>query len=268
MNTVLTVIQARLGSSRLPGKVCLPLGDSTVLEEMVRRVKAARFVEEVVVATTTDPEDLAIVRLCEKAGISVVRGHPTDCLDRHRAALDAFPAKAVAKIPSDCPLIDPRAIDRVYGFWRGHRGDYDFVSNLHPQSYPDGNDVEIMTADALREACRDATRPLEREHTTPFFWENPERFRVGNVLWETGLDLSTAFRWTLDYPEDYALIRAVFEASRGTTPGDGLPFGVDEILDLLEKRPDIRALNQKYVGDSWMVKHAHELRSLSEKTHE
>lgn len=262
---ILTVIQARLGSSRLPGKILLPLGESTILEEMVRRVRAARFVETVVVATTTDPEDARVVEVCEKAEIPYVQGHPTDCLDRHRAALDAFSAAAVAKIPSDCPLIDPRAIDRVFGFWHSHRGEFDFVSNLHPGSWPDGNDVEIMSADALRIACQEAARPLEREHTTPFFWENPGRFRVGNVLWETGLDLSSSFRWTLDYPEDYALIRAVFEANRGSKPGDGLPFGVDEILDFLEAHPEARALNQKYVGDSWMRKHSHELRTFSEK---
>lgn len=262
---ILTVIQARLGSSRLPGKILLPLGERTILEEMVFRVRAARFVETVVVATTTESQDQPVVEICERAEIPYVRGHPTDCLDRHRAALDAFPAAAVAKIPSDCPLIDPRAIDRVYGFWQGHRGEYDFVSNLHPGSWPDGNDVEIMSAEALRTACREAVRPLEREHTTPFFWENPDRFRVGNVLWETGLDLSTAFRWTLDYPEDYALIRTVFEANRRKEPGDGLPFGVDEILDFLEAHPEARALNQKFVGDSWMVKHSQELRTFSEK---
>ena len=107
--------------------------------------------------------------------------------DSYQAGL-AHGATAVAKIPSDCPLIDPRIIDRVLGFFLDHPGQYDFVSNLHPASYPDGNDVEVMTMDALAAAWKEATRPLERQHTTPNLWENHIRFRLVTVLWATGRD--------------------------------------------------------------------------------
>src|SRR4029453_11288010 len=121
-------------------------------------------------------------------------------------------ADVVAKIPSDCPLIDPRVIDRVVRFHRQNTGHYDFVSNLHPATYPDGNDVELMPAPLLALAGREAVRPHEREHTTPFFWDQPERFRIGNVRWETGHDFSMSHRLTVDYPEDHELVDAIYTA--------------------------------------------------------
>lgn len=258
---ILTVIQARLGSSRLPGKVLRPLGRGSVLSEMVRRVRASRHAGQVVVATTTDPQDDALVAHCEAHNLSVFRGHPTDLLDRHYQAMKAFRAEAVVKIPSDCPLIDPKAIDRVLGYFEINAAALDYVSNLHPQSYPDGNDVEVMTAAALERAWREATKPYEREHTTPYLWDNPERFRLGNVLWEKGIDLSRTHRWTLDYPEDYELIRAVYDALAPRDPS----FDVDAIVRLVDSRPELKRLNAAHLGYAWYNGHAKELKTLSGK---
>lgn len=183
---VVTIVQARTGSTRLPNKVLRPLAGAPLLARMVERVRAARLAGTVVVATTTEPGDDPIADLCRAAGLACFRGDPLDLLDRHYQAALAYAATAVVKIPSDCPLIDPTIIDRVLGHFLDHPGAFDFVSNLHPASYPDGNDVEVMTLEALATAWREATRPLEREHTTPYLWENPDRFRIGNVLWETG----------------------------------------------------------------------------------
>jgi spore coat polysaccharide biosynthesis protein SpsF len=251
------VVQARTGSTRLPRKALLPLGDSTVLVEMVRRVATARHAGEIVIATTTDPADDEIERLAVRHGFACFRGHPTDLLDRHYRAMRAFGADAVVKIPSDCPLIDPGAIDRVIGRYLRDPDRYDYLSNLHPQSYPDGNDVEVMRASALEQAWREATRGIDREHTTPYFWDEPGRFRVGNVEWETGQDLSRSHRWTLDYAEDYQLIRAVHEA---LAPGDPF-FGAAAIVSLLAVRPDLYELNARYRGDSWYQRHRHELKT-------
>src|SRR6185369_7160580 len=165
----------------------------------------------VVVATTVDAQDAPVRALCAALGVRCHSGHPTDLIERHLGAVTGLAADAVVKIPSDCPLVDPRIIDRVIGFWRDHAADYDFVSNLHPASYPDGNDVEVMPLPLLELAAREAQKPHEREHTTPFFWDQPERFRIGNVAWETGQDLSMSHRLTIDYPEDYALIARVYE---------------------------------------------------------
>ena len=255
---VVTVVQARTGSTRLPNKVLRPLAGAPLLLRMVERVRAARLAGLVVVATTTAPDDDPIVDLCRAAGLDCFRGDPLDLLDRHYQAGLAYGATAVVKIPSDCPLIDPAVIDRVLGHFLDHPGAFDFVSNLHPASYPDGNDVEVMTLDALATAWREATRPLEREHTTPYLWENPSRFRAGNILWETGLDYSQSHRWTIDYEEDYQFIQAVYEALYPANPC----FGLGDIQAYVAAHPDVAALNSRYAGEYWYRNHPGELKTV------
>ncbi|HTQ81478.1 MAG TPA: acylneuraminate cytidylyltransferase, partial [Thermoanaerobaculia bacterium] len=168
-------------------------------------------------------------------------------------------ANVVVKIPSDCPLIDPGVIDRVLGFYIENAGRYDYVSNLHPATYPDGNDVEVLPLAVLETAWREAEQPFEREHTTPFVWERPERFRLGNVPWETGRDLSMSHRFTIDYPEDYAFLSEVFEALWAP---DRPLFGLAEILALLAERPEILALNSRYAGVNWYRHHLADLKTI------
>lgn len=258
--STLVVVQARMGSSRLPGKVALEVAGAPLLVRMLERLRAVKTPVELCVATSTLPEDDRVIELAEQAGARWHRGDPLDCLDRHATAAAEAGADFVAKIPSDCPLIDPAVVDQVLGAFFAEPGRYDYVSNLHPASWPDGNDVEIFTRAALDLAAREATRPLEREHTTPFFWENPQRFRIGNVTWERGLDLSMSHRFTIDYPEDYRFIAAVYEALY--RPGEP-PFSLDDILSLVEKRPDIRALNEKYAGVNWYRHHLGELKTVT-----
>lgn len=255
---VTAVIQARTGSTRLPGKVLLPAAGASLLQRMVERVSAARTPSAVVIATTELPADDAIVAIARRAGVDCVRGHATDCLDRHITAARATAADAVVKIPSDCPLIDPDTIDRVIGAFLAEP-DVDYVSNLHPPTWPDGFDVEVMTRGALETAGREATRPLDREHTTPFLWDNPERFVTHNVAWQTGLDYSQSHRLTLDYPEDYAVIRAVFDELWAP----GRAFGLAEIVELLESRPALARINAMHRGSSWIRNHPGELKTLA-----
>ena len=255
---ILTVIQTRTGSSRLPGKVMMPLAGEPLFARMVERVRRARLAGTVVVAITTDPGDDVVAAYCAAHNLECFRGEAQDLLDRHYQAARHYDADVVLKIPSDCPLIDPAVIDEVVGFYLDFAERYDFVSNLHPATFPDGNDVEVMPFGALETAWHEAKRPLEREHTTPYFWENPDRFRLGNVAWETGLDYSMSHRWTIDYPEDYAFIKAVFEELYSLNPQFGLP----EILQLLENRPDIARLNAHYAGVNWYRNHLDELRTV------
>src|SRR5215467_5049789 len=177
MNTVV-VVQARTGSSRLPGKVLLSLAGRPLLHQMLERVLAATTPSAVVVATTRERADDVVEAIARVAGVPCFRGHATDLLDRHYQAAIAFRADAVVKIPSDCPLIDPRVIDRVILEYAANACDADFVTNLHPPTYPDGNDVEVMPFRVLETAWLEAQEPHEREHTTPFVWERPERFRI------------------------------------------------------------------------------------------
>ena len=258
-SNVVTVIQARTGSSRLPNKVMLPLVGKPLLARMVERVRAARLVGAVVVATTTEREDDPIKALCQQEGFLCFRGHPTDLLDRHYQAGRCFNADTVVKIPSDVPLIDPDVIDKVIGVYLAKPDAYDYVSNLHPPSYPDGNDVEVMYMGALERAWIEARRDFEREHTTPFLWERPERFSIHNVTWETGLDYSMTHRWTIDYEEDYDFIEAIYEALYPQNP----LFGLEDILALLERRPYIAALNAQYAGVNWYRRHLDELKTIT-----
>jgi spore coat polysaccharide biosynthesis protein SpsF len=254
----LVVIQARKGSSRLPGKVLLPLAGQPLLVRMVERVSAARMPFELVVATTTDAGDDEVARLCLEREIACYRGHPTDLLDRHVGAArarDLGPGDLVVKIPSDCPLIDPGVIDRVLSSWRSG---LDYLGNLHPGTWPDGNDVEVMTLAALQAAWREATRPHEREHTTPFLWDQPLRFRCANVTWGGGRDLSRSHRFTIDYPEDYKFIASVFDALHA----EGRVFPLAEILELLGREPQLLALNARYAGVNWYRHHLAELRTV------
>lgn len=260
---VLVVVQARLGSSRLPNKVLLPLAGKPLLQRMVERVLAAKTPVELVVATTTDAREQPIRDLCAAIGVRCFDGHPTDLLDRHyRAALAAGAAfEWVAKIPSDCPLIDPAIIDEVLAVALGAGSDVDFVTNLRPPTWPDGNDVELMRFSALEAAFHEATATHEREHTTPFIWDRPERFRLRNVRWATGLDLSASHRFTIDYEADYQLIAAIFDALHVA----GTAFSLEQILELLEAHPELLTLNARHAGTSWHDQHAADLRTFSKR---
>ncbi|MHB1046515.1 MAG: cytidylyltransferase domain-containing protein [Thermoanaerobaculia bacterium] len=258
-NGLVTVVQARTGSTRLPGKTLLPLAGSTVLARVLERVVSARLSGWVVVATTTLEEDDALAEHATRLGFPVFRGHPTDLLDRHLAAARSFGARYVAKIPSDCPLIDPEAVDAVLGRFLEYPDRYDYVSNLHPASWPDGNDVEVMRIEALAAAALEATRPFEREHTTPFLWERPERFRIGNVEREAGADLSMSHRFVLDYPEDYDFVTRVYAELYDESPR----FGTEAILRLLGRKPGIASRNARWTGVNWYRHHLAELRTVS-----
>ena len=261
MKTVI-IVQARTGSSRLPGKVLMPLAGAPLLERMLERVRSARRADEVVVATTGDPSDDPIRTMSGQLGLRCYSGHPTDLLDRHYRAGLMAEADIIVKIPSDCPLIDPAVIDRVLAFALAEPKRYDYVGNLHPATYPDGNDVEVIPMAVLETAWREATRAFEREHTTPYIWERPERFRIGNVVWESGLDYSMSHRWTIDYPEDYRFIAAVYDELFSP---DRPIFTLENVLDLLARKPEIAAINARYAGVNWYRHHMHELRTISKE---
>lgn len=256
---IVTVIQARTGSSRLPNKILLPLSDAPLLFRMYERVAISKLKGTIVVATTTDKSDDKVEQLCNDYQINCYRGHPTDLLDRHYQAAKFLNADAIVKIPSDCPLIDSDIIDKVLRFYLDNSDKFDYLSNLHPASYPDGNDVEIMSYEALKNTWENAKLELEREHTTPYFWENPDKFKIGNVVWETGLDYSMSHRFTIDYEKDYNFIKQVYDELYPINN----KFKLENILDLLERKPELKKINEEYCGVNWYRNHLNELKTIT-----
>ncbi|MBI5730517.1 MAG: glycosyltransferase family protein [Ignavibacteriales bacterium] len=256
---IITVIQARMSSTRLPGKVMLPLLGKPLLIRMIERVNSAKLVGDVIVATSTNADDDEIEILCNQNNLICSRGHLTDLLDRHYQVAKQFNADAVVKIPSDCPLIDPKVVDKVIEHYI-NSDEFDFVSNLHPATYPDGNDVEIFSFESLECAWKDATKDYEREHTTPFIWEHQDVFSVGNITWETGYDFSSTHRWTIDFPEDYEFIRKVYDELYSKNPA----FSLNDILTLLKQKPEIAEINLQYLGKYWYENHLDELTHIDE----
>lgn len=229
---VVAIVQARMGSTRLPGKVLLDLHGKSMLARVLERLGRSRRIDQIVVATTTLPADDRLAALCTQLGTAVVRGPEQDVLTRYRMAADAHPAAVYVRITSDCPLLSPRIVDDVVA----GLGDADYCSNtLEPRTFPRGLDAEAMTDSALREADRADTNPAWREHVTPYLYRNPHRFRL--LRHESPVDLSH-HRWTVDTPEDYALVQRVFAHFKD------LPFEMEDVLGLLARNPAWTALNE------------------------
>ncbi|OQX01337.1 MAG: acylneuraminate cytidylyltransferase [Desulfobacteraceae bacterium IS3] len=233
MKTV-AIIQARMGSTRLPGKVLMPLCGKSVLAHTIDRVKSCSLITQTVVATTTLSRDQAIIEESKKLGIDVFEGSEDDVLSRYYHAASAFYADIVIRITSDCPLIDPKVIEKTVRCFLD--GQYDYVSDVLTRSYPRGMDTEVFSFNALSEAFYEAVESHEREHVTPFIYRQPHRYRLGNVSFHED---QSRHRWTLDTPEDYDLICRITELLYPKNP----MFTLEDILVLFEKYPDLFLIN-------------------------
>jgi spore coat polysaccharide biosynthesis protein SpsF (cytidylyltransferase family) len=221
------IIQARTSSTRLPGKTLAPIAGQAAILFMCARVRRARSLEGLCVATSVDPSDDPLAAAVEGAGITLFRGSLDDVLERFAGAARACGAEQVVRLTGDCPLVDPDLVDRAVGLLADG---YDYASNTDPPSYPDGLDVEAMTMTALEEAAREATLGSDREHVTPFIRNRPERFKAGRI--EAGVDMS-ALRWTVDYPDDLDLVRRLADGVGDPILADRFDFlRVHEALGL------------------------------------
>ncbi|MFD2873100.1 cytidylyltransferase domain-containing protein [Mucilaginibacter ximonensis] len=256
---IVIIIQARMSSSRLPGKVLMPLLDKSLLARMIERLQQIKYAARLVIATSVTDDDDLIEQEAKSLQIDCFRGDLNNLLDRHYQAAKLFNADVVLKIPSDCPLIDPKAVDRVLDVFFENDGRYDFVSNLHPATWPDGNDVEVMTMACLERVWLKAAKPMELEHTTPYIWENPDQFAIANVAWETGKDYSMSHRFTIDYLEDYLFISRVYQELYPVDPA----FSCEDIVALLEAKPEICHINQQFTGVNWYRHHLDELKTVN-----
>jgi spore coat polysaccharide biosynthesis protein SpsF len=231
---IVAIVQARMGSTRLPGKVLKDIGGATTLSRVVDRLRRSRFIEKLLVATTDEPADDVIVKLCQRHSVAVFRGDEKDVLDRYHRAAQFSHAKIVVRITSDCPLIDPEITDKTIQAFLDARPDY--VSNALVRTYPRGLDTEVMTTQALERCWRGATQSYQRAHVTPYIYENPDLFKIHSVKEERDF---SSHRWTLDSPEDLVLIRAVYERM-----GNDDRFSWRDVLALLEREPALAELNR------------------------
>ena len=253
------IIQARMGSSRLPGKVLLDIGGEPMLARVVERARRARSLHEVVVATTLDEADDPVAEFCAGRGYPCYRGSLHDVLDRYYQAALVFGADVIVRLTADCPLIDPQVIDEtVYAFFGLTAGGedldtpqdqmitlsdfpYDFAANRLPppwgRTYPIGLDTEVCTRAGLETAWLEATLAHQREHVMPFFYDNPQRFRILHLNYP--IDYGK-LRWTVDTPQDLELVRQVYARFAGRED-----FSWIEVLALFQQEPALALINQQ-----------------------
>jgi len=234
---IVGVLQARVSSSRLPGKVLKPILGKPIIQLQLERIQRSKHIGKIVVATSNQPEDDALQNLCESLNVACFRGSLDDVLDRFYQAALSFNPQHVVRLTGDCPLTDPDIIDKTIEFHLN--AGYDYSSNTLDPTYPDGLDVEVFRLSCLEDAWKEAGFVSEREHVTPFIYKRPERYRLGSYKGST--DLSN-FRWTVDEFDDFEFIKAIYESLYPEKPD----FSTSDILNYLEVNPKYLKLNDKH----------------------
>ena len=245
---IAAIIQARMGSTRLPGKVLRELSGIPMLQFQVNRVRKSRLLNQVIVATSTLPQDDEIASFCSGNDIPCFRGSENDVLSRYYETAKAYSVDTVVRLTADCPLVDPAVIDRSIELFEN--GGLDYVANTVPPEtshFPDGSDVEIFSIQALERANREATSESDREHVTFYFWKSEQKNSFSSGQLDNDQDWSK-YRFTVDYPEDYDVVTRIVESLNRSNQ-----FGsLEEIIAILKKNSDIVKLNsQYYFGVGW-----------------
>ncbi|MEK7116764.1 MAG: glycosyltransferase family protein [Patescibacteria group bacterium] len=229
------IIQARMNSTRLPGKILMKAGGRTILENVLIRVGQAKKIGKIVVATTDRREDDVTEKLCRKIGVDCFRGSENDVLDRfYQCALFYRNYSVIIRINADCPLTDPQIIDKVINIF--FREKVDYASNVIPPTFPDGLDVEVFSFNILKNMWKKAKKSHEREHVTAHIRDNPRRFRIANLNNEKDI---SRFRFTVDYKDDIKLINNLLKL----LPRD---FVLEDILKVLKQNDSLIDINKKY----------------------
>lgn len=232
---VLTILQARTTSARLPGKVLKEILGKPMLELQLERMRRAGRSDGLIVATSDRPSDDEIACLCSSLDTGCFRGSLEDVLDRYYQAAAQYGAKHIVRMTADCPVAEPRVMDATIALHLEQENDY--TSANIESGWPNGLDVEVMRREVLETAWREARTPEEREHVTPFIRQHPERFRLGYL---TAPGDYSRQRWTVDTAEDFSFITGIYETLYPGNPR----FDMKDILRLLSRRPELAAINQ------------------------
>lgn len=236
MKTVI-VVQARMTSTRLPGKVMMPLAGQPMLARMAERLRRATMTDELVIATTTNATDDVIAGLCLQQDLACYRGSEHDVLSRYAGAAQTHGADLVVRVTADCPLLDAELVDRMIATYKENACTCDYLSNMLEPTFPYGMAVEVFPNSILQAAHAEATQDAEREHVTPFIYWNPQRFRLMAFRHQTDL---SRHRWTVDTAEDYALVKMLFDSLYPANPA----FVMENVLGLLQEHPDWSGINR------------------------
>lgn len=232
---ILAILQARMTSTRLPGKILKPVLGKPLLHYELERLRRCPSITQLIVATTTNFQDDPVAALCEAEDLACYRGSEHDVLGRFYQAALPYQPDAILRVTGDCPLLDPQVVEGILHAYM-NEGSVDYVSNSLERTFPRGLDAEVFSFWALEAAHREATDPIEREHVTPFLYRNPERFRLKQHKQSPNL---SHHRWTVDTPEDFELIANILSSIYLANPD----FTQADVLALLEKRPDWLAIN-------------------------
>jgi len=231
---VAAFIQARVGSTRLPGKILADIAGKPLLAHVINRVNASKTIDSIVITTTTRQEDNPVRELASAQGVKYYSGNIDDVLDRFYQAALQFPADIIVRITSDDPFKDPEIIDKITSYLINHKK-LDYVSNTIEPTYPEGLDVEAFRFRALECAWKKARLPSEREHVTPYIWKNPDKFAIKNI--KNSVDYSH-LRWTIDFYEDLCFAREIYDrlSDRGI-------FLMQDIIETIRNEPDLAKIN-------------------------
>lgn len=239
------IVQARMGSTRLPGKVLKPVLGKPLLAYQVERLQRVKLADAVVLATTINDVDHLLVDFAQAHNLPCHRGSEEDVLSRYRGAAEEVGADVIVRVTADCPLIDPAVIDEVINAFVKAQPDCDYASNTLRRTYPRGMDCEVFGRKTLEIAYAEAVEPAHREHVTPFMYQNPDRFVLRSVEYESD---HSDHRWTVDTVEDLALVSLILEHLYPENPC----FTLEDCLSLLAQHPDWSRINagvqQKALG--------------------
>lgn len=234
-----------MSSTRLPGKVLMPILGKPMLQHQIERTLRSKKIDKLVIATSNEKEDNQIEILCKLIGVEIFRGSLDNVLDRFYKATLKYSPICIVRLTGDCPLTDPYYIDQVIDFYLTEN--CDFVNNCDPPTLPDGLDVGVFSFAALKEAWLNAKLPSEIEHVTPYIKKKPEKFKLSS--WQNTHDLSH-LRWTVDEPEDFEFVKKVYEHLYPSNP----EFNTKDVLTLLEKMPTLMKINAHFIRNEGMKK--------------
>ena len=243
---VVAIVQARMGSSRLPGKVLKGILGKPILWHLINRLKRSKTIDKIVIATTVKEKDKPILKLADEMGIDSFAGSEEDVLDRYYQAAKKYNANTIVRITADCPLIDPELVDSIIGYYLENKDKLDYVNN--GPSYPDGIlETEVFSFTALEKAWREARLASEREHVTAYIWKNPELFRIDTVEYERDL---SHMRLCVDDEKDFQLVSEVFK----NLYKEGELFHLKDILNFLSENPELLELNKRTIRNEGYLK--------------